>query len=831
MSDIGDLTGQSAVLRQILDWIESPSTDTLVLEGPPGCGKTWVTDQLQSTNEVTVLFAAGDRARTKRDLFPFNLAIDRAHVTPDRGADFGQFLKDVLPEASKGIPFGGAGASHVLQNAFNHRAIDVARRTRALGQEQRDVVLALESLAKTERVLLVADDIQWWDDASLDLLSDMMSGKLTIPFPFLSRTYFLLVVTPKYILAESQKLQIVLDDLDAERVLLNYCDESVFGAILLGRGLRNALDPQLTQKLYRISGGHLSVVENLVSYLNGLSSVDEITIDDNFEAFCRKLIHKRFTKLGKRGSVIRDLLASAAVIGLSFTLPELQCLTKSTRDQLHHALDDAKALSFISGEGQRFSFTHDLLSRLLEIEDRESQRDLHERFAACLRLIRPGDYAGRASHLERAGDKFQAGVMAALAYATILRQGHLTRATAYYQEAGSGAADSLQHFVGAISAMQRDFDAGNYADAISAGDTIDEALPSSLLAERDILSARCRIKLLSRRDREIAVETLSQWDTLWLDEPEVWARVALARIIALIYVDDVTEAKSTVKLLSVRLRNRAEYDPDIQRVFHRLMLKADVLYVAEAAHSQLTQALRYFGPSDSGTAARDPLNYYIGLCNLISNELYLSNFREAYMMALRCDAFYREVQEREGIRLPRPDILANNLLVSGYRSSAISAEEALSHLQRVVATSPSNDLALLVSNKVAFSLLSGQHVGAVEELKPWFDKLSGSEDFDEYYRYYIGNNLVSAYIASDDLDNARLYWSELVPLLPYMLPALQQYLRPRHELLTRMLEEENLTFDRWETGLVGESPPSVGPGWKHIGHGLLLSDLQFWSED
>ncbi len=828
MTSIGSLTGQSAALREILDWLDSETTSALILEGPPGCGKTWVTTQLFTVGGRTVLFASGESPYADRALFPWNIALDRAHETPQRSAEVRRFAKTVGLEGAKAIPVAGQGAN-VFQSLIAYRETGLARRTRALEPGQRDVLLDLQEIAKSDRLVLVLDNLHWWDEKSLDLLSDMLSGRLNATFPFLTRTSYVGVVTPEQTAAVPAKFDYVCKNFKGPRVRLDYCSPSAFGAVLMGLGLKVALEPSVTTELYRISGGHLALAEQLVGYLNEKRSADEVLLDPSFEAFCRAIVEERLKVLGPRAEQLRKLLAYAATIGISFTLTELECLAKDSRDRLRECLKDAKTLSLITGEEQRLYFAHELFLRLLGAMDGGSLRDLHDRFAACLNALRPGDYPSRALHLELAGRPFDAAVMRAHAYVIDLRYGRTPSARAYQSE--YDGATSVRHFVDTITTMQFAYDAGNYAEAVAAGETIDEALPVSLLAERDLLSARCHIHLLSRRDRERAVTLLSQWSALWETEPEVWARVSLARVVALSYVENMVEAKESVRHIAARLRSRAEYDPDIRRALYRLLLKADMLYAPEAAQQQLRQAVAYFGPVESGAAARDPVNYYIALCNTVGNELYLGNFKEAYSVARHCDVFLRDVQATEGIRLPEPSCLANNLTISGYRSGELSAVEALTLMGHIVEAGTSNDIALIVSNLVGFLLLSGQHTVAVERLRPFYEALSGEADFDAYYRYFIGNNYASCFIALGNLERAREHWHQLTPLVPKIQLPILRYLLRRHELLTRLLDDEELTFEMWENALVDQSPTPVGPGWRHVAHGVLLSDIQFWSDD
>ncbi|HTD36092.1 MAG TPA: hypothetical protein VK669_01165 [Candidatus Limnocylindrales bacterium] len=179
MADSSGSLNLRQTLRWVLDWIESNGSEALI-EGSTGIG-AWLENHLPSTPTVGIVVARGNRLRG--DLFPFNAGLDKA-VNASGVSSVREIAQSTLPHIAKAIPTAGLAASSVIETFFGRRAAEVTKSSRALDQNQRDVMLALESFAKARRLVLVLDDLQSWDGKSLDLLSEMLQQpKINLSLP------------------------------------------------------------------------------------------------------------------------------------------------------------------------------------------------------------------------------------------------------------------------------------------------------------------------------------------------------------------------------------------------------------------------------------------------------------------------------------------------------------------------------------------------------------------------------------------------------------------------------------------------------------------------
>jgi len=256
-----------------------------------------------------------------------------------------------------------------------------------------------------------------------------------------------------------------------------------------------------------------------------------------------------------------------------------------------------------------------------------------------------------------------------------------------------------------------------------------------------------------------------------------------------------------------------------------------MMYSPAVANDHLLRAAHYFGPRIGTSHASDPVNYYVALCNLVANYLFCGNFKEAYETATNCERFANDAREKEGIQFPRRDILANNLTLSRYRFGRSSAEQCASAMHSIERNDAFADASLLDSNWAGFSVLSGKAEECLDTLWYWNDRLLDESDFDPYYTYFIGNNLTSALIAIGEISKARDIFNSLEPLLESIRIPLKAILIPRHRALSRRLQSQIISIDAWDRPVSSSEDASITPHWQHYAHGILLSDLQLWSED
>lgn len=829
MTTSAALTGQDAVLAAIKSWAEAkggPASMTLV--GASGTGKSWVIKELAAAlgGDRLVLIAEGDPFNGNRQLLPLAIALSQA-------PRFRRMAKTAASEAGRGVPYAGGLLQFTLNMLLNYREIAQASQTPFLPQAERELLIEIQQRADARDVLIVLENLHWWDEQSFDLLALILTKKLDNVFPFLTRTKFLAVLTPEQTPTHPEKLSRIKQLLGGQTIELRHCQEATFGELLKSLGAQQLPDAETVAALYRASRGHLAMAQRLAQRLNAPHpTAPSQSIASDIDALCRELLEERITALGERGVRMATLLRQAAAIGLSFTDNEVRCLAKDLTADISTCLADARALELLAADSDRLVFSHEIIQRYFSHIANERDPDVHRRFAECLKLLRPGDYRARAHHHALAGEDELAAVARAH-HALAERRSGAVIATSSASDAGLPAV--YDRYVQTMHEAWEHYDAGRYAAALDAGRRVDDTLPSSLLAERDSLMARCHINGLTRGHWQSARRVLQRWSKLVETELDVWGRIMLIQIVAMLYDGDVESAKAAAHELSAKLTPRQSFDREAMRTLARLKLKSDMLYVPEVAGAMMVEALDIFGPRARQPDVNDPINYFIGLTNLAANQILNGRFADAFATAQDGERFLAELHAKDQrLLFPRVDMLANNLVIAGYRAGILTTSAAATTLGQAIASAAlTTDTPLLKGNHAALVAMEGRPLEALTTLNELTKIVSSAVDYDAYYAYFVFNNLAGVQYAINDADAARQSWARATEALGRIEMPIRPYLDRRHVLQTSCLNVAvPASVERWEEHIRTDGhTAAVGPGWQHFGRGFLLSDLQYWVED
>src|SRR5665213_3871251 len=153
MDDVEAFTGQAPALALLTQWLSTARINLepiVVLQGPPGSGKTWLTERLADMVEpnITTVFAVGDRRNASRSLLPFK-RIHRAQLSATHTA------KALFPEAAATVPHCGPAIKALLQLVLNRGERLQTERTSFLDSDEREILFGLQRLAGDGHLLVV----------------------------------------------------------------------------------------------------------------------------------------------------------------------------------------------------------------------------------------------------------------------------------------------------------------------------------------------------------------------------------------------------------------------------------------------------------------------------------------------------------------------------------------------------------------------------------------------------------------------------------------------------------------------------------------------------
>jgi DNA-binding CsgD family transcriptional regulator len=360
-----------------LDGLRAPGAGWIALSGEPGSGKTRLLAELcERATARDCLVLVGRGAELELEL-PFGVWVSALddHVAALERDQLEGLVGDRVAELARVLPgLGDAPLGGLQDERFRaHRAV------RAL----------LVALAARQALVVVLDDLQWADDASLELVVHLL--RRPAPARILFALAFREGQLPAPVLAAARDSRVVelrlepLSQRDAER--------------LMG----DALPAALRREVYAQSGGNPFYVQELAR------GAREQRVPASISA-----------ALGQEIGGLREqtlLLACGAAVAGDPAELELAAAAAGL-DEAHAlaALDELVVRDVLrpTAVARRYAFRHPIVRRAVYEEASEAWRlEAHARAAAAL-AERPGALAARAHHVERSAPVGDAEAVAVL---------------------------------------------------------------------------------------------------------------------------------------------------------------------------------------------------------------------------------------------------------------------------------------------------------------------------------------------------------------------------------------------------------------------------------
>lgn len=475
---------EAAFFRVAIERSQRSEAAPIAICGEPGIGKTHLlADLVELAEQAGNLALAGRAAQLERDV-PFAVIVDA--LDGYLGAQNPRRLQPL-------------GADHLseLARIFPSLAESADSRDGALQSERyrahRAVGALLEMLSRRAPLLLALDDVQWADDASLELISHLLRR------PPGERVVLALAhrrgETPA-------RLSAALDDAQREGRIerLELGPLSAEEAFEL---LPETLEQDVREWLLRESGGNPFYLQQLQRSMEGrTTSAEPRTSTVSAMEAPAVVVAALAREVDELGPQARRLLDSAAVAGDPFSLDLAAAAADQAEPEAHAALDEllGRELVHSTEEPRRFRFRHPIVRRAVYLGAKAGWRlGAHARIRD--ELERQGAPAIElAHHVEQASSRGDAGAVDVLE-----RAGHATAALA----PAVGA-----HWFGVAIARLPEQDHGRrleillpMADALAACDRLEEAR-ASLIEALELLPGEAEVERANLVGGVAALENL-----------------------------------------------------------------------------------------------------------------------------------------------------------------------------------------------------------------------------------------------------------------------------------------------------------------------------------
>ena len=400
---------ERAVFKTALEALGQGSPGSILVEGEPGAGKSALVHSLLANAIADGSNAAvgeGDRIGQTTDYLPWRKVFRQLLGLAD---PLTTWPAEVLERLGRNSPYASLLGDLLGVDAGTDEAFHEFTEEGRANLTRNMLVELLASIAKEAPLLVVLEDVHWFDSLSLALLSDVLQSRLPV----------LVVATARpneAAIADTQFAQVLpLQGLSLEETsdfLAAQCHaQSTGGAVALELQTVTSGNPLFLQELARFILEHQTLVlRDSVLEFSAEPKVTRLFEQHGVPVTLEGVIMGRLDALS---AVARRVLRAAAVLGRTFSLADLHGVLAAT-----DAADAGVQELLVAGVALRvparethdtYGFRHTLLMDVayesISLADR---RDLHARAAAWFAAM-PGATSGAldpvlAHHLERAGD-------------------------------------------------------------------------------------------------------------------------------------------------------------------------------------------------------------------------------------------------------------------------------------------------------------------------------------------------------------------------------------------------------------------------------------------
>ena len=800
-----------------------------VIEGPPGVGKSWLAKGFGASWEDgggSAIVAEGDIGRSHFDYYPFGLAMAG------------------LSSGWSGVGAAAAGAARAAETLLGTAGIITStvqgltrlrksrrlQKTIFLGDREQEILANLERLGRKRPILLIADNLHWWDAGSLHLLRELVEPVMQDAFPFLADLRILAVQTPAPYqeTVHEEVLRNALSGTSPRRVRLPRIAETQFGAVLVGLGLDARPEPELSAAIYDLCGGHLTLASRAVDRI-GADGADALLAAHDSHEFVRSLVTERITALGEVGQQAIALLQTAAVLGLAFRRDEILCAVEEDDRSAAALLRLCRDERLLEVSDRDCRFVHDLYREFFLSAGDSDRVSIHERLSECLRELRSGEYDLRSQNAVRAEQPTNAGALGVLACLRAVRDGN-SWSDISPTTLGAVRVAGLEPAASDLAAAIGHLNSYDYRSCLSVLDALPRDLPKAVAAEADYIRAMSRMSTRSEEDRDRGRTTLAAWSGLEDEEPELGVRLARLRLYGLTHLADKEPGRELEAEIRQRLIDRVSIDATARDDLYVLDRCAASLYQPDVSVRRNAQAVEYFAPTDNDTTVRKPLEYYRSLVNYGAGLTGNARYREALDTYATVRAL---VDSYPDGTFPRVDYPLSNELAVKVRLGRITAADALPQQRQIVRDHGVEGDPFYVQNAVAvYMALSGDAQSAVDVLDALIEELRATRvEPESSTQYLLGANRCCALRSSGARGLAET-WDALRPVVEDIRYVIRPYLLRRHDLLAPVFE----TSDEMSAGDIdgyvqGIAPSEFGPLWQNYNRGFRLPEVEFWREN
>lgn len=797
--------------KKNLDWLQSADLPRICLVKCSDIGSQFnVVDFAFSQNSndrghsVFSIVLDSDKSGAARPYRPFIIALEEG-LELSRKLSSAQLRDSVIEDLTKSKTLKSLAHLLVIGREYEY--------CEKISEYENQILVQIEKESKKSTPIIIVRNYDLFDAASQALLISMVSGELNIYYPQMEHARFLFLREENdlscYAPIESfPHIAVILDEPHYDNI-----DE-----ILARFGLRVILSSAEKRMLYELSGGLLSRLQILVSYLNNQGAFDVGSND--FEESVRSSIEHRLRLLKATGVLISDTLGIAALIGEDFPCYLVEYVSSYSSNDVSNAMKTSEKEYFIRRSSEEYSFSYPTVRRCFLNRISSNTCESYRLLSDAIRYFNPADYYMQAYYLDQSGSCEEACYRYILAYSQLKQKGMsisnilLDRIIKLSSEIKDFTLfESLTDYFYCIDQM-------DYQTAAAILENDNSVLPTALLIKRSYLAIIARHKQGVLRaditDMLCELEHLTQ--IAQKTDQALWIECANLLIsLKVNFFGDIVAAKNIQRDLAFYYSNRSNFDRGAREGQFILYRKWAAFFSVDSAYTKTKASVEFF----KNTIHDD--QYIMALNNHCANCIVLGKYVEAIDMLLIA---INVLNELPSIKVNRYYILCNYFLANVCADKLTSDMVGPLWNQYVVQMEPCETKIIPLINNAIYFAMSAHYDKASELLND--AELLNREIEDDYYTYYIhANRAAIKYLCGHPEEGANELEKYCVTPPQLMKAAECVALRERTERwLSIMRTTPNIPSSEFANYLSREYRGNK----QFLFRGFLASDIQFWSE-
>lgn len=810
--DIQLLPNQEKIYRDIISNI--PNTN-VVITGLSGCGKTEILKKLFKEaiylGYTPILFEC-DKNISVEQYYPMLAGLNQHANSPT----FIQITSG-LSQDSPVLPH----TLYLLQKWLWGKA---KKNLDYLNETEKMIFDRLSYLVKNNNLLILCDNIQYWDTYSLNFLNLLFQDAYL--YEITQKIKFVISFTTDQDYANPKQLNFLWIKSFFMKISFSEISYKTFVENLYQLGLKKNLKSEEFHILYHLIGNHIQIMLEIVQEING----DRLDFDKLYQSnidLLKPILLKRLEQLGTIGAFIDEALKYASLMGIQFDKSELaQMLTDDV--DIYITLKEAENIHLIKEyDSINCAFVHEIIMKVFEAEIPDTYKPIYYlKIESCLKCIKPHDYLRRAYCFVNAHRTLEAERIFSLYLIQHFKENsELSEMT--YSELKSHI-NTYAPYIAAMKQAYNQYHKKDYTNTFYILFSIPDIYPEDLLAEKNILVSSCQTKILETESKQEAIDCLLKYENLETinQEIDVYENVLERLIICYIHFGNIKKAREYEEKFVKSVAKRIEYDSYAKYRLYKLYRKANALYNAELALIKMKESVSFFATKNITSNVKD---FYIALTNMSCVLIENGEFAQAYTTALKGINLEEEYPH---LNFPRTQIIRSNFCIAGILNNKMKLEDAINIIESILNQIPVIPERIFhVTNLSSLYALNNNLTQALDIVEREAEKQNYNDDIEGLYKYYIHyNKTVFQYLLGEttllknSVDNLEKMENQLSSMLD------GGYMVKKNKLLIKTIQTGK-KYSPIEWLHVFHNQKSTyqnRPLWKYHGLGYAFVSMNNW---